>query len=157
MTIPAAPGEPDDAALASALARAAGRAVLDLRAQFGPVADDLARRALMDAGDARAQQLISDGLAAARPGDAVLSEEAPDSEARLVADRVWIIDPLDGTEEYGLGRTDFAIHVALWQRAQPASSPAPAGNSAPAGGPTPAGIRGGNPRRIPRPETPWAP
>ena len=46
----------------------------------------------------------------------MLSEEATDSEARLAADRVWIIDPLDGTDEYGQGRTDFAVHVALWQR-----------------------------------------
>jgi 3'(2'), 5'-bisphosphate nucleotidase len=46
----------------------------------------------------------------------VLSEEATDSDDRLGADRVWIIDPLDGTDEYGQGRTDFAVHVALWQR-----------------------------------------
>ena len=46
----------------------------------------------------------------------MLSEEATDSDARLAAERVWIIDPLDGTDEYGQGRTDFAVHVALWQR-----------------------------------------
>ncbi len=91
-------------------------AVLDLRARFGPVDDEVRRRELKDAGDRLAQQVLSDRLTAERPGDAVLSEEAPDSAGRLGADRVWIIDPLDGTDEYGQGRTDFAVHVALWQR-----------------------------------------
>ena len=49
--------------------------------------------------------------------DAVLSEEGIDNKARLTADRVWIVDPLDGTREFGeQGRTDWAVHVALWQR-----------------------------------------
>ena len=47
----------------------------------------------------------------------MLSEEAVDDSDRLQADRVWIIDPLDGTWEYGEGRTDWAVHIALWQRA----------------------------------------
>lgn len=56
-------------------------------------------------------------LAKARPGDAVLSEEGIDDKARLTADRVWIVDPLDGTREFGeAGRTDWAVHVALWAR-----------------------------------------
>jgi 3'(2'), 5'-bisphosphate nucleotidase len=105
-----------DAALAAEIAREAGTALLDLRARFGPIVDEVRRRELMDAGDLLAQQILSDRLTAARPEDAVLSEEATDSEARLVAERVWIIDPLDGTDEYGQGRTDFAVHVALWQR-----------------------------------------
>jgi 3'(2'), 5'-bisphosphate nucleotidase len=47
----------------------------------------------------------------------VLSEEAADSPARLTANRVWIVDPLDGTREYGEeGRSDWAVHVALWAR-----------------------------------------
>jgi 3'(2'), 5'-bisphosphate nucleotidase len=105
-----------DASFAAEIAREAGIALLDLRARFGPVDDDDRRRALMDAGDALAQQVLADRLDAERPYDAVLSEEATDSEERLGADRVWIIDPLDGTDEYGQGRTDFAVHVALWQR-----------------------------------------
>ncbi len=72
-------------------------------------------RAVKDAGDAAAQELIAARLHRDRPGDAVLSEEAPDSIGRLSAHRVWIIDPLDGTEEYAHGRPDFAVHVALWQ------------------------------------------
>ena len=56
-------------------------------------------------------------LAKARPDDAVLSEEGLDDKARLTADRVWIVDPLDGTREFGEPpRTDWAVHVALWQR-----------------------------------------
>jgi 3'(2'), 5'-bisphosphate nucleotidase len=56
-------------------------------------------------------------LADARPDDIVLSEESADDPRRHQADRLWIIDPLDGTTEYGEpGRTDWAVHVALWQR-----------------------------------------
>jgi 3'(2'), 5'-bisphosphate nucleotidase len=111
------PEDRTDAAFAVDIARQAGRALLDLRTRFGPIADDIQRRELMDAGDDLAQTILAEELAAHRPGDAVLSEEAADSDARLAADRVWIIDPLDGTSEYGQGRTDFAVHVALWQRA----------------------------------------
>jgi 3'(2'), 5'-bisphosphate nucleotidase len=58
-------------------------------------------------------------LAEYRPGDAVLSEEAADSSARLSADRVWIIDPLDGTREFSEPpRSDWAVHVALWERGE---------------------------------------
>ena len=107
---------PLNAALAAEIAREAGVALLDLRVRFGPVEDAVRRRELMDAGDQLAQQILSDRLTAERPSDCVLSEEATDSEDRLAAERVWIIDPLDGTDEYGQGRTDFAVHVALWQR-----------------------------------------
>jgi 3'(2'), 5'-bisphosphate nucleotidase len=62
-------------------------------------------------------------LAKARPDDAVLSEEGIDDKARLTADRVWIVDPLDGTREFGEpGRSDWAVHVALWAREAPAGS-----------------------------------
>jgi 3'(2'), 5'-bisphosphate nucleotidase len=62
-------------------------------------------------------------LAKARPTDAVLSEEGLDDKARLAADRVWIVDPLDGTREFGEeGRTDWAVHVALWSRDASAGS-----------------------------------
>jgi 3'(2'), 5'-bisphosphate nucleotidase len=99
----------DDAALAAALADGAGRRLLDVRAEPG-----LAGRELKDAGDAASQAWLAAGLAAARPGDAVLSEEAADSAARLSAARVWIIDPLDGTREFSEHRHDWAVHVALW-------------------------------------------
>jgi 3'(2'), 5'-bisphosphate nucleotidase len=62
-------------------------------------------------------------LARERPDDAVLSEEGIDDKARLTADRVWIVDPLDGTREFGEpGRNDWAVHVALWARDASADS-----------------------------------
>ena len=73
--------------------------------------------ALGDAGDSLANELLLRRLRAERPGDAVLSEEAHDDLVRLKSDRVWIIDPLDGTREFSTpGRDDWAVHIALWQR-----------------------------------------
>ncbi|MGK2869930.1 MAG: 3'(2'),5'-bisphosphate nucleotidase CysQ [Mycobacterium sp.] len=72
---------------------------------------------LGDAGDRRANVLILKRLAELRPGDAVLSEEAADDLSRVHADRVWIVDPVDGTREYSMaGHADWAVHIALWQR-----------------------------------------
>ncbi len=105
-----------DAALAAELAVAAGRLVVRLRSSYGEVTDRATASALRDEGDRGAHDLIVARLGAERPGDAVLSEEGRDDERRLGADRLWIVDPLDGTWEYGLGRDDFAVHVALWQR-----------------------------------------
>ncbi|MEJ7633568.1 3'(2'),5'-bisphosphate nucleotidase CysQ [Aeromicrobium sp.] len=104
--------EQSDAAFAADLAEQAGALLLDLQHTPG-----LTGKELGTAGDAAANDLLLGLLAAGRPGDAVLSEESADSAARLRADRVWIIDPLDGTREYGMeGRTDWAVHVALWER-----------------------------------------
>ncbi|MDP5183803.1 3'(2'),5'-bisphosphate nucleotidase CysQ [Blastococcus sp. BMG 814] len=100
-----------DVDLAVELAGTAGRALLELRSGVGDLpADEVKKR-----GDAAAQQVLAAGLAVARPGDAVLSEEAVDDATRLDASRVWIIDPLDGTREYSEGRSDWAVHVALWE------------------------------------------
>ena len=102
-----------DAELAADLAADAGRLLLAVREEIG---HDFPP-ALGDAGDVRANALLLRRLRAERPGDAVLSEEAHDDLKRLHADRVWIIDPLDGTREYSLPhREDWAVHVALWQR-----------------------------------------
>lgn len=65
------------------------------------------------AGDAQAQDWIARCLELHRPDDAMLSEEAADTPARLDKDRVWIIDPLDGTREFASGRQDWAVHIAL--------------------------------------------
>jgi 3'(2'), 5'-bisphosphate nucleotidase len=101
-----------DVELAAELAERAGQLLLSLRASSGLTGKELGKL-----GDHDANELLLAGLAAARPGDAVLSEESVDSPARLSADRVWIIDPLDGTREYGMpGRDDWAVHVALWTR-----------------------------------------
>jgi 3'(2'), 5'-bisphosphate nucleotidase len=101
---------PTDVEVAGEAALAAARVLLALRST-----GELTGRALGDAGDAAAQEAISALLAQRRPDDAVFSEEAVDDPRRLAADRVWIIDPLDGTREYGEpGRHDWAVHVALW-------------------------------------------
>ena len=108
-----APAPTTDAALAADLAADAGRALLALRAERGH--DD--GRALKDAGDQASHDLLVRRLAAERPDDVVLSEEGADDPARLSADRVWIVDPLDGTREFSEeGRSDWAVHVALWER-----------------------------------------
>jgi 3'(2'), 5'-bisphosphate nucleotidase len=101
---------PTDVEVAEAAARAAGDVLIRLRAH-----GNLTGRALGDAGDAAAQQAIAEVLRDRRPDDVVFSEEAVDDPRRLQADRVWIVDPLDGTREYGEpGRHDWAVHVALW-------------------------------------------
>ena len=107
----------DDHGLARDLAAEAGRRLLELRAQGGE--PDLLRKA----GDRLSHEFLAAALAARRPGDVVLSEEGADDPARLTASRVWIVDPLDGTREFGEpGRADWAVHVALWQRTGPAGS-----------------------------------
>jgi 3'(2'), 5'-bisphosphate nucleotidase len=115
-----------DGGFARWLAARAGQALLDLRTELG-FADP---GALRSAGDKVSHDLIRTELARWRPDDAVLSEEDEGSRAtgraeeggRLTADRVWIIDPLDGTREFAEeGRSDWAVHVALWSRTAPTS------------------------------------
>ncbi|OHV30217.1 3'(2'),5'-bisphosphate nucleotidase CysQ [Pseudofrankia sp. EUN1h] len=99
----------DDHALAAALAAEAGNLLLAIRDQGGA------------AGDKQSNELLLDRLAQARPHDAILSEERTDDRARLGHDRVWIVDPLDGTREYGEPpRDDWAVHVALAVHGSPA-------------------------------------
>ena len=105
----------DDHAVARELAEEAGRLLLGLREQA--FAAGHAPDVLRKAGDKQSHELLTARLAEFRSDDAVLSEEALDDKARLEADRVWIVDPLDGTREFGIkGRTDWAVHVALWVR-----------------------------------------
>jgi 3'(2'), 5'-bisphosphate nucleotidase len=100
----------DDHVLAAWLAETAGRRLLEVRGE------GLEGRELKDAGDRAAHDLLMSLLAEHRPGDAVLSEEGKDDKARLRAERVWIVDPLDGTREFSeVPRDDWAVHVALWE------------------------------------------
>jgi 3'(2'), 5'-bisphosphate nucleotidase len=100
----------DDHVLAEWLATVAGELLLEVRAE------GLEGRELKDAGDRAAHEVLTRLLAAHRPDDAVLSEEGKDDKARLQADRVWIVDPLDGTREFSEPpRDDWAVHVALWE------------------------------------------
>ncbi|MBO0772670.1 MAG: 3'(2'),5'-bisphosphate nucleotidase CysQ [Actinobacteria bacterium] len=145
--------------MARDLAEEAGRRLLALR---GSGAAELGKE-----GDRRSHEFLMTELARARPDDAILSEEGKDNQARLAADRVWIVDPLDGTREFGeAGRTDWAVHVALWERGElaagavalpaqgrvlstagpPAPAPAAPGPSAPA--PAAPGQAGGGQRGL---------
>jgi 3'(2'), 5'-bisphosphate nucleotidase len=104
-----------DAQLATRLATQAGELLVELRSTL--FASNTSIWDVRDAGDAAAQDFLAAELTRLRPDDAVLSEEALDDPRRHGADRVWIIDPLDGTREYGeRGRHDWAVHVALWER-----------------------------------------
>ncbi|MEZ5688458.1 MAG: 3'(2'),5'-bisphosphate nucleotidase CysQ [Caenibius sp.] len=97
-----------DAELAAKVAFAAGRILLDVR-QAGV----LDGKALGKAGDETANRFIIEALRHQRPDDGILSEECKDTPERLAKSRVWIVDPVDGTREYGEGRTDWAVHIAL--------------------------------------------
>lgn len=98
--------------VAARLATEAGRLLLAVRDELAD-ATQAERKA---AGDKRSHDYLVDALAGERPGDAVLSEEGADDPVRLRSERVWIVDPLDGTREFSeLGRQDWAVHVALWQ------------------------------------------
>lgn len=108
--------EPEtDAQLASRLAVEAGHVLVELREQMFTAGASIWE--VRDAGDAAAQAFIAGELTSLRPDDAVLSEEGLEDPRRHGADRVWIIDPLDGTREYGEpGRQDWAVHIALWEQ-----------------------------------------
>jgi 3'(2'), 5'-bisphosphate nucleotidase len=97
-----------DAELAAHLAEVAGRILIEVRAS-----GMLSLKKLGTAGDATANQFLCHALAEQRPDDGLLSEESKDTEARLSKRRVWIVDPVDGTREYGEERADWAVHVGL--------------------------------------------
>ena len=101
-------GSVGDAALAADLAEQAGRILLDLRAR-----GEFEGKALGKEGDRLANAYLMDRLRTERPDDGILSEESRDTLERLFKARVWIVDPLDGTREYGEERPDWAVHVGL--------------------------------------------
>mgnify|MGYP000352494552 CR=1 FL=1 len=114
----------NDHELARHLAVTAGSLLSGLR-QHAQSMDDasdesllaLAREVLGKTGDGAGHDYLTSELATLRPDDAVLSEEGDGSDtSRLEAQRVWIVDPLDGTSEYSSHRSDYAIHVALWDK-----------------------------------------
>lgn len=97
-----------DAELAAHLAEIAGRILLEVRSS-----SVFEGKALGNAGDETANQFLCHALRAARPEDGLLSEEEKDDTSRLAKKRVWIVDPVDGTREYGEQRADWAVHVGL--------------------------------------------
>lgn len=107
----------DDHEVSRQLATEAGRLLLDLRRSTPESAD---QRWLRDEGDARSHRMIMARLAELRPDDAILSEEGKDDQERLGHERVWVVDPLDGTREFGEPpRDDWAVHVALCVGGEP--------------------------------------
>ncbi|UZW57186.1 3'(2'),5'-bisphosphate nucleotidase CysQ [Sphingobium sp. JS3065] len=104
-----------DAELAAHLAEVAGRILIDVRTSglFSP-------KALGKAGDQTANQFLCHALREVRPEDGLLSEEEKDNADRLAKSRVWIVDPVDGTREYGEARADWAVHVGLAIDGRPA-------------------------------------
>jgi 3'(2'), 5'-bisphosphate nucleotidase len=112
---------PDDHLLAAQVAAEAGELLRELRAEL--TARGASGEELKAAGDRHSHELIMGRLTQARPGDAVLSEEGKDDLARLGAPRCWIIDPLDGTREFGEPpRHDWAVHVALVEAGVPTAA-----------------------------------
>jgi 3'(2'), 5'-bisphosphate nucleotidase len=102
----------NDHEVAARLATEAGQLLLAVREELA----DATAADRKTAGDKRSHDYLMEALARERPDDAVLSEEGVDDPVRLSAQRVWIVDPLDGTREFSeLGREDWAVHVALWQ------------------------------------------
>ena len=87
----------------------AGDLLLKLRERVG-----LHPETMRADGDWETHKVLVEMLKNERPDDAVLSEEGADNPTRLGYERVWIVDPLDGTREFGEpGRSDWAVHVAL--------------------------------------------
>jgi myo-inositol-1(or 4)-monophosphatase len=98
--------------VARALAHAAGEVLLRHRAA-GVSAGAKASGEVVTAADLEADRLVRAGLAAAFPGDGLLSEETPDDPARLARERVWIVDPIDATSDYAAGGSEHAVSIGL--------------------------------------------
>ncbi|WP_334182747.1 3'(2'),5'-bisphosphate nucleotidase CysQ [Novosphingobium sp.] len=98
----------NDGDLAAHLAEVAGKILLDVRAS-----GLFSGKALGKAGDQTANQFLCHALREQRPEDGLLSEEEKDNAERLSKERVWIVDPVDGTREYGEERADWAVHVGM--------------------------------------------
>ncbi len=109
----------DDHRIAAEVATAAGQLLLSTREEL--VAKNADQWQIKDAGDTYAHRFIVDRLAELLPEDVVLSEEGKDAPIRLERERVWIVDPLDGTREYSEGRADWAVHIALCVAGVPAA------------------------------------
>ncbi len=99
--------------IAERAARAAGLLVL-AHYRAGPISvDTKADASPVTQADRDANAAILDILGTAFPADAILSEETPDTDARLASRRVWVIDPLDGTKDFVERSDEFAVHVGL--------------------------------------------
>ena len=109
---------PQDHAISARIATDTGKLLLDIRERlFAQGADSWT---VKDTGDLEAHRFIMSALREHFPDDGILSEEGSDDLSRLDKERVWIVDPLDGTREFGEpGRSDWAVHVALTENGTP--------------------------------------
>ena len=111
----------NDHEIAGLLAREAGELLLELREKA--VEKGISGYQLQLTADREAHLHISRRLSELCPEDFLLSEEGRDDKARLGAERVWIVDPLDGTQDYGrVGSVEWAVHVALVEDGQPSAA-----------------------------------
>jgi myo-inositol-1(or 4)-monophosphatase len=69
--------------------------------------------------DHAADSRLKEILMVARPNYGWLSEETVDSPERLTKDRVWVVDPLDGTKEFIEGVPNFVVSIALVENGDP--------------------------------------
>jgi len=104
--------------VAVALARQAGQIVMDVYATDFAVAYNGTNDPVTEA-DRRGNDVIVQGLREAFPHDVVVAEESPhpfaspDAEAPTAAQRVWYVDPLDGTKEFIAGNGEFSVMIGL--------------------------------------------
>lgn len=106
-------------AAATDAARRAGREVARMREE-GPRFGRKGGHELVSEADLLAAELLHGALAGAFPDDGWLSEEHRDTADRLGRERVWVVDPIDGTREYLQGVPEYAISVGLTVRGRPA-------------------------------------
>lgn len=107
----------NDHQVAARLAVEAGRLLMAVRHELGTAGAP--QWQVMDTGDLVSHQYLMKAIGELFPDDAILSEEGVEDPRRFSAERVWIVDPLDGTREFGeLDRHDWAVHVALWEKGQ---------------------------------------
>ena len=101
--------------LAVELAREAGAAILELYDRPIEVLQkfDLDLREPVTLADRIANELIVDAIDRQFPEDGILAEESVDTKRRLGKRRVWMIDPLDGTNGFIDGNGDFAVQIGL--------------------------------------------
>lgn len=98
--------------------RAAGQSILDLQ-HAGFSVMQKANKDIVTQADLAANEILKNALLNAFPTDGWLSEETQDEPARLNANRVWIVDPIDGTKEFAQHIPEYAISVALVEKGEP--------------------------------------
>lgn len=111
--------EADDLVLLIEAAQAAGRIAMRFWRQAPKSWDKGGEHGPVSEADLAVNAALHDRLMAARPGYGWLSEETPDDTARLARDRVFVLDPIDGTRAFLAGEDGFSISLAVVQAGRP--------------------------------------